>query len=466
MFCAGESIILELVSQPESKTKTLLKLAFPLIVANSFWNLQLTIDRVFLGQYSTESLGAALAVMGVFWVPMALLQQTSAYVTTFVAQFHGAKEDNKIVGALWQSLWVSLFGGVLFLLLNTVSEPFFKWVGHSESMQVLEVEYFNSLAFSALPTALVAALSGFFTGLGKPQTVIWINLVGLVGNAVFDALLIFGKWGFPAMGVSGAGYATAIGTFFAVIAGFWLMAKEKQLGVKIFKNYQIDFPLLKQFLKFGLPSGFQWALEGLAFTVFLILIGRNQTQGDAALTASSIAMTIFMLSVLPTMGVAQAVMTLVGQLVGANNSGMAEAYVWRGVKVSLVYMLLVGSTFWIFPEFYLSWFANKENPVLWNQVLVMAPLILKIVSIFSISDSVYLNFSFALKGAGDTRFVSILALLVPWPIMVLPAYWVREWPNATYMSWAFAVAYAITITALIYLRFRSGKWKSMSVIKY
>ncbi len=298
------------MSQPESKTKTLLKLAFPLIVANSFWNLQLTIDRVFLGQYSTESLGAALAVMGVFWVPMALLQQTSAYVTTFVAQFHGAKEDNKIVGALWQSIWVSLFGGVLFLLLNTVSEPLFKWVGHSESMQVLEVEYFNSLAFSALPTALVAALSGFFTGLGKPQSVIWINLVGLVGNAVFDALLIFGKWGFPAMGVSGAGYATAIGTFFAVIAGFWLMAKEKQLGVKIFKNYQIDFPLLKQFLKFGLPSGFQWALEGLAFTVFLISIGRNQTQGDAALTASSIAMTIFMLSVLPTMGVAQAVMLL------------------------------------------------------------------------------------------------------------------------------------------------------------
>ena len=74
----------------------ILRMAWPLIVANSFWNLQMTIDRIFLGMLSTEALGAAVTVMGVFWVPMALLQQTASYITTFVAQYYGAGEHSKI----------------------------------------------------------------------------------------------------------------------------------------------------------------------------------------------------------------------------------------------------------------------------------------------------------------------------------------------------------------------------------
>ena len=96
--------------------KDILKIAWPLIIANSFWNLQMTIDRVFLGMLSTEALGAAVTVMGVFWVPMALLQQTASYITTFVAQYYGADERSKIGEAIWQSLFVSVLGGVLITL--------------------------------------------------------------------------------------------------------------------------------------------------------------------------------------------------------------------------------------------------------------------------------------------------------------------------------------------------------------
>ena len=93
----------------------LLKMAWPLIIANSFWNLQLTIDRIFLGMYSTESLGAALTVMGVFWVPMALLQQTSGYATSFISQFYGAKDTKSLVQYFWHAVIIALVGGILFL---------------------------------------------------------------------------------------------------------------------------------------------------------------------------------------------------------------------------------------------------------------------------------------------------------------------------------------------------------------
>ena len=173
--------------------KRLFAIAWPLIIANSFWNLQLTIDRIFLGQYSTEALGAAMAVMAVFWTPMALLQQTAAYVTTFVAQFLGAEKPEKIGPAVWQSLYVSVVGGLLFLFLILGSPWFFELVGHEPIIQKLEVDYFNAISLSALPMALVAAFSGFYTGLGRTRMVMAINAVGLVVNVIFDYILIFGK---------------------------------------------------------------------------------------------------------------------------------------------------------------------------------------------------------------------------------------------------------------------------------
>src|SRR5690349_15683712 len=131
--------------------KKILLIAWPLILANSFWNLQLTIDRIFLGQYSTDALGAAMAVMGVFWTPMALVQQTAAYSMTFVAQYYGAKKLDRIGPAVWQAIFLGVAGGSIFLLFMPGASTLFNWIGHSEHMRPLEIEYFKSLCYSAAP---------------------------------------------------------------------------------------------------------------------------------------------------------------------------------------------------------------------------------------------------------------------------------------------------------------------------
>lgn len=447
-----------------NRWKQVIRIAWPLIIANGFWNLQLTIDRIYLGSLSTESLGAAIAVMGIFWVPMALLQGTSSYVTSFVAQYFGADEKDKIGEVAWQAIYVAFLGGLAFLFLNGLSPWFFSLVGHSKNMQYLEVEYFNSVAYSALPTALVAVANGFFTGLGQTKKIIGINMVGLALNALLDYLMIFGRFGFPALGIAGAGYATAIAACGAALYGFYQIWKSDQkLNFQARASMQINFQLLKKFLKFGFPSGLQWSLEGLAFTVFLIVMGQLPN-GEAALAGSGIAVTIMMLSVLPCMGIAQAVMSLVGQHLGDKHPEKAEAITWAGVHVSLIYIAFIAFTFSAFPEFYLSWFANHENPGLWTEVKSLTPSLLKIMAFFTLFDSMYLNVSLALKGAGDTRFVSIVALIVPWPFMVLPAYLVREWNNAVIWAWCFVALYSMISTAILVLRFKQGRWKTMSVI--
>ncbi len=449
--------------------KEILKLAWPLIIANSFWNLQLTVDRVFLGMYSTEALGAAMTVMGIFWVPMALLQGTSGYITTFVAQYLGAKQPTEIGKCFWQSIYVGIGGGLLVLALNLFSPILFSMIGHSPSLQQQEIAYFNAVTWSALPTALVASISGFFTGIGSTQTVIGINLMGVLLNVLLDYLFVFGfNWGpiqIPEGGIAGAGYATALATYGSVAYGFFLVFKNQKA-----KNFQLAPPAIfnkkmtLQFLKFGLPSGAQWALEGLAFSIFLMIMGRY-TNGEAALASSSIAVTVMMLSVLPSMGIAQAVLTLVGQSLGEKKPDIAEKTTREGIKLSLIYMSFMALSFVLFPQFYLSWFKNEENRMLWDQVSQLTPTLLKVVACFTILDSIYLNVSFALKGAGDTRFVSLVALLLPWPLMVAPAFFIKDWPQAAVWAWIFAAGYSFCTNLIILFRFKQGKWKTMSVIQ-
>lgn len=440
------------------------RISWPLIIANSFWNLQITIDRIYLGQYSTEALGAAIGAGGLFWAPMALVQQTSSYVTSFIAQYSGAKQPHWVGPSVWQSIYVSVLGGLLFLLLIPITPLLFTWVGHSPKMQLLESDYFVALTYSALPTALVAACSGFFTGLGDSKVIMWINGVGLVLNVILDYAMIFGHWGFPEMGIYGAGVATALATYGAAFFGFLLVFNKKYESLyRVRSGWKPNWELMGRYIKFGVPSGLQWALEGLAFTIFLVFIGRLPN-GDAALSASGITVTIMMLAVLPVLGVAQGVSVLVGQYLGDNRPQEASGSAWTGLQMCWVYISAISVSFLLVPQFYTSMFKNSENMAIWDEVSRMVPFLLIFVAVFIFFDAMNLVLSFTLKGAGDTRFVSLVALTLPWPIMVIPTWYVSQWPNGLIWAWA-ATSVFIVVQAIVFLlRFLGGRWKSMRVI--
>lgn len=270
-----------------------------------------------------------------------------------------------------------------------------------------------------------------------------INLVGLIANAILDYVMIFGNFGCPALGVAGAGYATSIATAFSALYGAYLVFNEHNEKIyRVLSNWKFNSTLSLQFLKFGLPSGMQWALEGMAFTVFLIVIGH-----------------------FPNGDVAQAVMTLVGQNLGNKNPTVAECATKDGIKISQIYMACIAVTFFLIPEFYISWFKTEENLTLWTSVSESTVQLLRIVALFTILDSFYLNISFALKGAGDTRFVSLIALIIPWPLFVVPTYLIRHQENPLILAWFWVAGYSLITALIMYLRFRQGKWKTMSVIQ-
>lgn len=337
------------------------------------------------------------------------------------------------------------------ILTIPFSEELFQFVGHSPGLQKLEVEYFDSLTYSAMPTAFVAAASAFFTGLGRTKVIILINCVGLVVNAVLNYILIFGYAGIPSMGIAGAGYATTAANWASAVVGFALVFQNKnEVLYRVRSGWAWSWDLMKRYVRFGVPSGMQWALEGLAFTAFLVVLGRTAS-GEAALASSGIVTTVMMLAVLPALGVAQAVSVEVGRYLGEKRPELAEKATWSGLQICAMYILTIASTFLIMPGFYLGWFENSANAALWSEVTKIVPVLLVFVAVFIGFDSMNLCFSFALKGAGDTKFVTYVALAMPWPLMVMPAWLARNDTNAVYLAWGAASVYII-LQAMVAVR--------------
>src|SRR5262249_44862584 len=156
----------------------------------------------------------------------------AGYTATFVAQYTGAGRQERTGPATWQGLYFAVGGGLAFLLLVPVAGPAVAWGGHSPELQVLEAAYFRCRCFAALPTPVGAAVSGFFAGRGESGTVLLINAAGLAVNAPLAYAWVFGRWGLPAWGIAGAGWATVVatGAAAALALALFLRPRHRPLG--------------------------------------------------------------------------------------------------------------------------------------------------------------------------------------------------------------------------------------------
>jgi multidrug resistance protein, MATE family len=329
-------------------------------------------------------------------------------------------------------------------------------------MQELEVTYFRCLCFAALPTLVVAAANSFFAGRGDTWTVMVNDAAGMAVNAVLAFVLIFGCWGFPAWGIAGAGWATVAGsTTSAVLALVQLFRPRFWAAYHTLTGWRFERDLFARLIRFGFPNGVQWMLDALAFTVFLFLIG---WQGEVELAATNIAFSINMVAIIPMLGVGQAVAVLVGQRLGQDRPALAERSTWTGFRLAWLYITSVALLYVVVPEAFLYVFrsAQEGNAA---RVALLVPVLLRFVAVYSVCDSMNIVFSFALRGAGDTRFVTAMMLALAWPIMVLPTWgaWYYGW--GLYWAWGFASAYVIALGFTFLCRFRAGRWKAMRVIE-
>lgn len=441
----------------------LLRLAWPLILTNSFWAMQMALDRIFLGWAGSDGIGAAMVSAWLFWTPLVLLQNTANYATAFVAQYTGAGQSHRVGAVVWQALHFSVIAGVAFIGLVPLVEPVIALGGHSPQLQEMESTYLSCLCFAALPLLVTAAVSSFFAGRGDSRTVLLIHAIGLTANGMLAYAWIFGRWGFPAWGIAGAGWAMVLGSWASALLGLVLMLRPRfQALYSTGSGWAFDRDLFRRLMRYGIPSGLLAGLDTLAFTLFLFLVGRL---GDVELSATSIAFTINLVFILPALGLSQAVGVLVGQRLGEDRPNLAERTTWTGLRITLLYMVLLAIPYLLFPEPLAELFQSEKDVAKWEQIAAVVPVLLRFVALYSLFDAVNLVFSFALRGAGDTRFVTAVAFALSWPVMVVPtwAVWYYDW--SLYWAWTFASAYILLLALVFFFRFRLRAWQSMRVIE-
>jgi len=448
----------------EGGYRQVLAIAVPLILSTASWSVQHFVDRMFLAWYSPETIAAAMPAGMVYFTVVSVFMGTAGYASTFIAQYHGAGRYDRIGPAIWQGVYVSLLGGFVLICMIPFAEGIFQWVGHDKSIRNYEVDYFRIICLGGGPYIASYALSGFYSGRGKTWPVMWVNIFATVVNLILDYALIFGNWGFPEMGIKGAGFATVIAGIFSFFVFLGLIAtKGHNQQYRTIHGWRPEKELFSRLLKYGVPSGVQFFLEMASFTTFILLVGRL---GTASLAASNIAFNINTLAFMPMIGCGIAISMLVGQYLGADKPDLAQVSVYSGFHLTFVYMTSIAAAYVLLPDLFVAPFALKADPEDFSEIYHYSIVLLRFVAVYSIFDTMNIIFTSAIKGAGDTRFVMLLTVLLSLFVLIIPTYLaIVVFEYGLMVSWLLATIYIIVIGVTFYLRFLGGKWKAMRVIE-
>ena len=440
--------------------REVLVVAIPLVVSSLSWTVMTFIDRMFLSKVSGAAMAASFFASVVWFAVFSLPLGICSYGNTFVSQYFGDRQFNRIGPSVWQSVWMAGIAIPLAIIAILFAPMIFN--GETEKM---EIEYFQILCIGGPAMVLAQAFSCFYGGQGKTWVVMVVDGLVTALNLLLDYLMIFGYWGFPEMGIVGAGWATVIAFWIKVVVYLVLVLQKKHRTEFNTNLFRLDKDLFGRLFYYGGPSGWQMLLDVLGFTVFVMMVGKL---GYIEREATTLAFSISTLAFMPIFGFGIAGSVLVGQHLGEDRDDLASRATWTTFQIAGGYIMTL-SFFYIFtPQVFLYGFFDEQKVqegVDLDAIRTMAANLLCFVAAYNLFDAMLHVFSSALKGAGDTRFIflvsfvmSVTLALLSWLVIdVLHANIYGSWTLVTAWVWALGITYLA--------RFLQGKWRSMRVIE-
>ena len=445
--------------------RELLKIAWPLIISTGSFSLLNFCDRMFLGWYSPEAFRASVPAGILCFTMICGFVALASYSGTFVAHHFGAGNLKQCSTAAVQGIWISLLSWPLILLLIPSGLFIMKCSDHGAAVFEQERIYYTILMLGAVSQPLSAAISGFFSGRGDTITVMVANIVGNALNMALDYLFIFGHFGCPEMGIAGAALASIIAGLVSpviMLALFFSRKMDQTYSTRQALHWNRD--QMRRIIRYGGASGIHLFLDLSAFSLFVLLLGR---QGEAASIASNMALSINLFALMPMIGLGIATSILVGQYMGAKQPELAERAGWTALKAGLTYTLPLVSTFLFFPRFYVNLFGQHEGPAASGEVFEVCRQLLLVLMGWGIMDSANFIMSGALKGAGDTHFVMLFHNSIAWGVFAVgELLLVLVFHVGPLVAWLWCLLYITLIGTGFCLRFRSGRWKKINILEH
>lgn len=453
--------------------RELFVVSLPLIISAGSHSVMNVADRVMLAGYSpSDTDGASVLDIIAAVTPAAMLHWTVAciplgtilYANTFIAQFDGAGRPKDLAMSLWQAVWLAIVSGFLMTLCIPFSESLFEFAGHSADVVRQETAYFDMLCLGGGFMLLSNALSCYFSGRRKTSVVMCVNIISVIINVVLDYGLIFGHWGLPELGITGAAVATVLARVCDILMYVALIRLDRGANYPFAAAWKPSAEFLKKYLHYGVPSGLHYFVDNSGFLIFLFVVGSLNRD---AMAATNLAFSVNSLIFVPLLGFGTAVQTLVGHHIGAGIHSAAVRTTWNAVVMGTVWTGTAAVLLICFPDASLKPFltftdSSVQNEASVQTVLPIAAGLLKFVAVYSVFDAMAVVFASALRGAGDTLFPMLVTLFSSWLVMTIPAWLIVQMKGATIeMLWLTCTGHITLMGAAMLLRFMSGRWKKI-----
>src|SRR5688572_14296451 len=326
----------------------LLLLAAPTIAQMASYTLMQFADRWMLARVGDLEAAAAGTAGITFFAVIGFGFGVLLVVNTLVSQAFGRKDDAAAGQYLWQGVWFALAFGAVTLLLFPYAQMLFAAMGHEPRMASLEAEYLRVVALAAPLKLVTTGMSQFLLGLHRPGIVFVGTVAGIVGNVLFNWLLIYGNWGFPRLGVAGAAWGTNAAVLLELLVMGTYVLRPSFAGMYNTFDWRVRRDKLMTLLRVGLPAGFQLVCDIFAWMIFMNVIVAGF--GTAALSANSFAFSYMHVCFMPAIGVGAAVTALVGKYIGMGRRDLAARGAHLGFFVCAAYMMTTGAILFFFRD--------------------------------------------------------------------------------------------------------------------
>jgi MATE family multidrug resistance protein len=435
-----------------TELRATLRLAGPVVAAQLAHISMGFVDTVMVGRLGPEALaGVALGNTVFFFFAIMGMGMVRA-VGPMVSQAVGAKKSRAVGRSVRQGLWLATGLGLVILLVLSNVEPVLRWTGQEPVAIDGATRYLDAIRWGILPFLGFAALRSFVEGLSRPLPVTIISFVGVAVNIGANELLMFGRWGLPALGLAGTGWASTI--VFSVLFGALAVFVHRTAPFAehgVFAHIrEPDSAYLRELARIGAPMGASRGIESSLFMLTTVMMG---VLGTTALAAHQVAIQCAAFAFMVPLGIGMAGTVRVGQAAGAQDEAGARRA--SGVAMGLATLFMVGTAvlFWALPRplvgLYLD-LATPENAA----VVSLAVQLLGVAAVFQLFDGLQVAAHGVLQGLKDTRVPMGIAMVTYWGIGLTTGYlWgVRGGGGPEALWWGLVVGLAAA-SVLLVLRF-------------
>ncbi len=433
----------------------LLRLALPMVVSQGAFAMMIFTDRYFMSQIDPVHMAAALGGGVASFFSFCFFTGVLSYGNAMAAQYLGAGEREKCPKVVTQGMIMTVMSLPILTLITFLVAGIFEGMGHEPEQVALERTYYLILMAGVLLTLAKVCISSYFAGIGRTHVVMICDVFGLFINVPLCYVMAFGKLGFPALGIVGAGISTVASTLISLLLFLaFYFRKEHRDSFAVLKSFTLDIKILRRFWRLGFPSGLELFLNVAAFNLFLLMF---QSYGVAQGAAAAIVFNWDILSFIPMIGLHIGVISMIGRFVGARDMARVNQVMTAAFVFALTYGAVLGTTYIVFRYPLVEVFAPPSGD--FTAIRNLSAFMMIGLSSYVLADALILVSGGILRGAGDTRWLMVASVILHWAMLVAQFFIIQVFALSPKVSWMAFVAMILAIAVVYALRLKSNRWR-------